>query len=116
MSREEEWRLVGTLTPEEGTTLMEHMTRSYHASIEEQQGQSATSKALSHSEKSADISATRQHALDAHDRLMMRRAAESARDVLHDNGPGKEPGIYTTHEARDRAGHAAPAYAREPEK
>jgi len=103
MSREEEWRRVRELKPEEGRILMERMTRAYR----EEQQQDATGKALSRAEASADI-ASRQNELDAHDRLMLRQASESARDTLHDNGPGKEPGAYTTQEARDRAAHAAP--------
>lgn len=112
MSREEEWRLVRELKPEEGRALMERMTRAYM----EEHPHNVTSKALLRSEASADIAALRQRELDMHDRLLMRSAAESSRDTLHDNGPGKEPGVYTTGEARDRAAHAAPGQAAEPEK
>ncbi len=112
LSREEEWRLVRELSPEEGRAVMDRMTRAYM----EEHPQSATNKALSRSEASADIAASRQRELDTHDRLVMRGAAQSARDVLHDNGPGKEPGVYTIQEARDRAAHSAPVHAREPEK
>lgn len=63
----------------------------------------------------ADESVKRQRELDAHDRLMAPSAAEASRDALHDNGPGKEPGACTVHEARDRAAHT-PVLTREPEK
>lgn len=64
----------------------------------------------------ADESVKRQRELDAHDRLMARSAAKASRDTLHDSGAGKEPGVYTVHEARDRAAHTAPAGTREQEK
>jgi hypothetical protein len=57
----------------------------------------------------------RQRSLDAHDRIMASKAAEAARDVLHDSSPLKEPGSYTVYEARDRAAHT-PSIAREGEK
>jgi hypothetical protein len=72
--------------------------------------------ALQQTESSANIGARRQRELDAHDRLLMRGAADASRDALHDNGPGLEPGTYTKQEARDRAAHAAPAPRLEPEK
>lgn len=81
-----------------------------------QPGESQTEKALNHTERSADVSAKRQRELDAHDRMMMRGAAEASRDALHDNGPGKEPGAYTVQEARDRAAHTPPAHRMEPDK
>jgi hypothetical protein len=58
----------------------------------------------------------RQRELDAHERLMAHDAASASRDVLHDNGPGRDPGEYTVHEARDRAAHTPAAPAREPER
>ena len=69
---------------------------------------SAVDKALKQGETSSAINAeqqaNRQRDLNTHDR-MARGAAEASRDVLHDCGPGKEPGAYTVHEARDRAAH-----------
>lgn len=59
--------------------------------------------------------AKRQRALDGHDQLMARGAAEASRDALHDNGPGKRRGQYTVAEARDRAGHVTPLHATGPE-
>src|SRR5579885_2874254 len=56
--------------------------------------------------------ARRQRDLDTHDRMVARAATEAARDTLHDSGPGRLPGEYTTHEARDRA-HHTPAFTRE---
>jgi len=47
----------------------------------------------------------RQRDLDAHDRIVSARAAEAARDTLHDSTPLNEPGAYTIYEARDRAAH-----------
>ncbi len=83
---------------------------------EEGRHQTALEKALHKGEASTDISARRQQDLDIHDRLMLRGAADASRDVLHDNGPGKEPGAYTIHEARDRAAHTPPAHTLEPEQ
>lgn len=77
---------------------------------------SGLDRALRQSETSTEISARRQRDLDTHDRLVLRGAADASRDVLPDNGPGKEPGAYTTHEARDRAAHTPPAHTLEPEK
>jgi hypothetical protein len=57
----------------------------------------------------------RQRSLDAHDRMMASKAADAARDVLHDSTPLKEIGSYTVYEARDRAAHT-PSVAREGER
>lgn len=59
--------------------------------------------------------AQRRQSLDFHDRMVASKAAEAARDALHDNAPFKEPGSYTVHEARDRAAHT-PSIAREAER
>jgi hypothetical protein len=70
-------------------------------------------KALQQSDASAQLARSRE-SLDAHDRMMSRGAAEAARDALHDSVPDSRPGAYTTHEARDRAGHTPPLQDREP--
>lgn len=57
----------------------------------------------------------RQQSLDIHDRMMASRAADAARDTLHDGTPFKESGSYTVHEARDRAAHT-PSIARREER
>jgi hypothetical protein len=57
----------------------------------------------------------RRRDLDAHDRMMARRAADAARDTLHDSTPFEQPGSYTVYEARDRAAHT-PSLAREMER
>jgi hypothetical protein len=83
-----------------------------------------TEQAMADAQRSDEISGAqeneqkwkRQRELDGHDRLIARGAAMAARDVLGDGGPGKEPGAYTVHEARDRAAHTPPASTREPEK
>ncbi len=59
--------------------------------------------------------AQRRESLDFHDRMMASKAADAARDALHDSASLKEPGGYTVHEARDRAAHT-PSIAREPER
>jgi hypothetical protein len=59
--------------------------------------------------------AKRQRALDGHDQLMARGAADATRDALHDNEPGTRRGQYTTAQARDRAGHVPPLHSPEPE-
>ena len=46
---------------------------------------------------------------------MKSRAADAARDTLHDSTPFGEPGSYTVFEARDRAAHT-PSIAREIER
>ena len=56
-----------------------------------------------------------QRALDAHDRMMAARAADAARDTLHNSTPFVEPGSYTVFEARDRAAHT-PSIASEIER
>ncbi len=57
----------------------------------------------------------RQRDLDAHDRMTKARAANAARDTLHDSTPFSEPGSYTVFEARDRAAHT-PSIASEIER
>src|SRR5208337_4640788 len=57
----------------------------------------------------------RQRDLDAHDRMMASRAADTARDTLHDSTPFREAGSYTVFEARDRAAHT-PSVAAETER
>lgn len=57
----------------------------------------------------------RQRDLDAHDRMMASRAADTARDTLHDSTPFREVGSYTVFEARDRAAHT-PSVAGEIER
>ena len=120
ISREEEWRMVREASAEEGKALMAHMTRQFFElypdqAVQEQQ-EGAVGKALQQSESSAEVSAKRQQELDAHDRMVMRGAAQASRDALHDNGPGKEPGAYTAQEARDRAAHTPGLHQMEPEK
>lgn len=73
-------------------------------------------KALHHTETSTDIAAKRQDELTLHDRIVSRSAINAARHALHDNGPGKDPGTYTTYEARDRAAHTPAVTRIEPEK
>lgn len=48
-----------------------------------------------------------------HDRQMANGALEASRDALHDSTPGKNPGEYTTKEARDRAAHTPGLHERE---
>ena len=79
------------------------------------QEQARIDKALAQSENSL-AAGERRRELGEHDRLMAQRAAEAARDTLHDSGPGKEPGAYTTREARERAAHSPPLPGREPER
>jgi hypothetical protein len=76
--------------------------------------ESRTQQALKQGETSINVAARRQGALDLHDRLIMRGAAEASRDALHDNGTKTAPGTYTTYEARDRAAHTPPAHELEP--
>jgi hypothetical protein len=57
----------------------------------------------------------RQRNLDAHDRMTKARAADAARDTLHDSTPFSEPGSYTVFESRDRAAHT-PSIASEIER
>jgi hypothetical protein len=80
---------------------------------------SAVDKALKQGEASSAINAeqqaNRQRDLNTHDR-MARGAAEASRDVLHDCGPGKEPGAYTVHEARDRAAHTPAVHTIAPQR
>jgi hypothetical protein len=52
----------------------------------------------------------RQRDLDQHDRMMQAKAAEAARNTLHDSTPFAEEGTYTIYEARDRAAHT-PSFA-----
>lgn len=62
-----------------------------------------------------DARARAQRDLDTHDRMMKSRAADAARDTLHNSTPFEEPGSYTIYEARDRAAHTPPI-AREIER
>jgi hypothetical protein len=62
-----------------------------------------------------DRQARAQRDLDQHDRMMASRAADSARDTLHNSTPFEEPGSYTVYEARDRAAHT-PSIAPEIER
>jgi hypothetical protein len=57
----------------------------------------------------------RQRDLDAHDRMTKARAADAARNTLHDSTPFAEPGSYTVFESRDRAAHT-PSIASEIER
>jgi hypothetical protein len=57
----------------------------------------------------------RQRDLDVHDQITKARAADAARDTLHDSTPFSEPGSYTIFESRDRAAHT-PSIASEIER
>ena len=87
------------------------MTPEERERIAQALGQALTSDEVSATPEGERIE-QRRHSLDFHDRVMASKAAEAARDVLHDNTPLKERGSYTVHEARDRAAHT-PSIARE---
>jgi hypothetical protein len=95
---------------------LEHRHLPEHREIYEIMERAKVHKALADTQLSAgsagatpiDASLKRQRDLDVHDRLMAQGAAKASRDALHDSGSGKEPGAYTTHEARDRAAHTPP--------
>jgi hypothetical protein len=91
------------------------MTDDEQARADQARADAQWSEEISGAKPDDEMRRRRRRELDAHDYLMAHGAAEAARDALHDSGPGKEPGAYTVHEARDRAAHT-PSLAREPEK
>jgi hypothetical protein len=88
------------------------------SNADERDGQGATGTAPgtdAPGKQERELRRQRQRDLDYHDRMMQSRAADAARDTLHNSTPFEERGSYTIYEARDRAGHT-PSVARELEK
>jgi hypothetical protein len=90
------------------------MTNDEQARVEQANADAAWSEEISGAHQEDAKRRQRRRELDAHDHVMAHGAAEAARDALRDSGPGKTPGAYTVHEARDRAAHV-PSIATEPE-